>query len=119
MKLTKLQVEIFEYRLEVPCAMSEVLAEEMGLSFEEASELVEQYAPGLIEKIEGGESLNPIEKSLAMDIATENVFADIAYECIGFGWPCDSSPQVMTPLWHSRIVASKDSLNEKIEKACK
>ena len=74
MNLTKLQVEIIQYRLDVPDAMAEVLAESQRMTYEQAIELVEKYAPNLIYKLQADLPLYPAEVEMIRDIATDECY---------------------------------------------
>ena len=116
MRFTKLELEIINHRLEVPDAMGEVLQahlEEAGVEVgdSEAFELVEKYAPDLVDKLETNGKLNPIEKELIFDIATSRTFSDAAKSCIGDIW---DGNRTMTASWSSRILNTEKNLNRKL-----
>lgn len=113
-KFTGLQMDMINYRLEATEAMAEVLAEEIGATYEAALVLVERSAPGLIGKIERGEALNDIERSLAMDIATDTSYLSCSESCIGGDWPDSEDGSPMTAARHASFVRSHDALKEKL-----
>lgn len=114
MKLTALQVTMIQHRLDVPDAMAEVLADDLDVTYETARDLVEENGPGLIAKLEQDEELNPVERALCEDIATDRTFADSAECAIGDHWPEDHDP-IMSEQRARAIARSADELEEKLK----
>lgn len=108
MKLTKLQIEIIQYRLDVPDAMAEVLAESQKIPFEEALKLVEQHAPDLIHKLQTDQQLNPVEVEMVKDIATDECYLCCCEDAI------DQPNSGMTQQRYSQIARSYNQLTEKL-----
>ena len=115
MKFTKLQIEIINDRTELPCAMSEVLADEFGIGFNLAEDIVDENLPNLIKKLEAEKPLNMYEASLALDIATNRTYPDQANDAIGDNFPSPTDP-IMTTQRANAIYASHENMVNKIER---
>ena len=111
MNLTKLEKEIIQHRLDVPDAMAEVLADTIDISYEQAFSLFDERLPGLIAKIAADQPLDEWEVHAVRDIATDNVYACMADEAIGWGWEGGKN---MTPKWASRIWKVNENLQNKL-----
>ena len=114
MHLTNLEIEIIEHRLEVPDAMAEVLADTVDISYEQAFQIYDERLPGLIAKLTDNEPLDKWEVEAVRDVATDNVYADMADDAIGFNW---QDGKEMTPQWASRIWNTSENLHNKLLKA--
>jgi hypothetical protein len=116
MQLTKLEKEIIQYRLGVPDAMAECLAddEEFGLSYAEADAMYGERLDGLIEKLLTDAELDKYEIEAVRDIATDRTYVDCAAGAIGFEW---ETGKVMTPQWASRIFNTNELLSYKLLKS--
>tara|TARA_R110000787_G_scaffold109446_1_gene217974 strand:- start:450 stop:956 length:507 start_codon:yes stop_codon:yes gene_type:complete len=111
MNLTKLEKEIIEHRLEVPDAMAEVLADSFDISYEKALDLYDERLPGLMAKLVADKLLDKWEVEAVRDVATDNVYADMAEDAIGFHW---EDGKEMTPQWASRIWNTSENLHNKL-----
>ena len=85
MKLSKIQKEIIQHRLEVPDAMAEVYEDSYGGDFEKIYNEIDSACNGFIAKLESGATLSSIEKGMAVDIADCQVYVDIAWELVSKG----------------------------------
>ena len=111
MNLTKLEKEIIEHRLEVADAMTEVLADNWGFSYEKAFDLYEQRLPGLMEKLLNDVPLDKWEVEAVTDIANDDTYSHTAEGAIGFEW---DDGKEMTPQRASRIWTISEKLHTKL-----
>ena len=113
MKLTPLQIEMINHRLEIPTAMADVLSDSTGMDFDVALDLIELRTGTLIEKLQSGSPLDDIEKHMVEDIATDPSYLSCAESAMHELWP-DPSGTLMTEIRFSNFIKSHDSLHDKL-----